>query len=93
MPGTRDEILAPRVAAPTLVLLIHAHRCRLSTSTNGAAFNNEWSDVICKDGYHVGDTDENQDVEEDFQAFFRSVNGSKMMIVKITGVGRRGGKG
>jgi hypothetical protein len=41
----------------------------------------------------VGDTDKNQDVEEDFQAFFRSVNGSKMMIVKITGVGRRGGKG
>ena len=52
----------------------------LSSSTNGAAFNNEWSNVNGKDGYHMGDTDENQDVEEEFQAFFRNVNGLNMTM-------------
>jgi hypothetical protein len=28
----------------------------------------------------MGDTDENQDVEEEFQAFFRSVNGLNMTM-------------
>jgi hypothetical protein len=50
----------------------------LASSTNGAAFNNEWSDVNGKDGHHVGDTDKNKDVEEEFQAFYRSVNGLSM---------------